>query len=177
MNDILIKTNYRATRKQTFLEKLYMRHRMQLIRYATNMIDNFYAEDVVQDVFMSLLQQGYQFISEMVALKLLYISIHHRCIDLLRNNQIVNNYKKSYKKEEYSSQYDKLLTKEFFLTIESRIAILPPKCKQVFILKYRDERNSPEISKMLGLSVRTVENQVYIARNILRKHLNTYLIS
>lgn len=51
MNDILIKTDYRTTRKQTFLEKLYMRNRIQLIRYATSMIDNFYAEDVVQDVF------------------------------------------------------------------------------------------------------------------------------
>ena len=177
MNDILIKTDYRTTRKQTFLEKLYMRNRIQLIRYATSMIDNFYAEDVVQDVFTTLLQQNYHFISEMIALRFLYASVHHRCIDLLRNNQIVNNYKKSYKQEEYISQCDTLLTKEFFLTIESRIAILPSKCKQVFILKYRDERNNPEISQLLGLSVRTVENQVYIARNILRKHLNTYLIS
>lgn len=177
MNEIPFKKDYKATKQQILLEDLYIKNRIYLIRYATNLIDYFYAEDVVQDVFISLLQQNFHFISEMVTLRLLYTSVYHRCIDLLRNRQVIRNYEKSYKNDNDTNQCDVLLIKEFFLTMENQIATLPPKCKQIFILKYRDERNNPEISKMLGLSVRTVENQVYIARNILRKHLNTYLIS
>lgn len=89
------------------------------------------------------------------------------------------NYENTYKVEAgiANDRYDNLQLKELFWTVENKISSLPPKCKQIFVLKYRNERSNPEISQLLGLSVRTVENQVYIARNILREYLKTYLCS
>lgn len=70
-----------------------------------------------------------------------------------------------------------LLTKEFFVIVENRIKGLPPKCKQIFVMKYKNEYSNPEISEKLGLSIRTVENQIYIARNVLREYVDSYLCS
>ena len=92
---------------------------------------------------------------------------------MLRHKQIVQHYETAHsdkKREEVSiGEYNELLTKEFFIIVENGIDTLPPKCKQIFVMK--------EISNLLGLSLRTVENQVYIARNVLQKYIDSYLCS
>ena len=52
---------------------------------------------------------------------------------------------------------------------------LPEKCRQVFILSRAENLSNSEISKKLGISIRTVENQVYRAIKILRKKLKNYM--
>lgn len=164
------------------LEKIYGKYKSYLIKYAEKvMSDEFYAEDVVQDVFIGLLQQTNYYVSEAAALKYIYTAIFNRCIDLIRHKQIAQRYKNVFSdkkgKEINVDEYDHLLKKEFFMIVENRIDTLPPKCKQIFIMKSRKEFSNSEISNLLGLSLRTIENQVYIARNVLRKYVDSYLCS
>ena len=57
------------------LERIYGKYRNSFIRYAGKVLsDEFYAEDVVQDVFTGLFQQTNYFVSEMAALKCIYIA-------------------------------------------------------------------------------------------------------
>ena len=64
------------------LERIYGKYRNSFIRYAGKVLsDEFYAEDVVQDVFTGL-----------AALKCIYIAIYNRSIDMLRHKQIVQHY-------------------------------------------------------------------------------------
>ena len=66
------------------LERIYGKYRNSFIRYAGKVLsDEFYAEDVVQDVFTGLFQQTNYFVSEMAALKCIYIAIYNRSIDML----------------------------------------------------------------------------------------------
>ena len=127
------------------LERIYGKYRNSFIRYAGKVLsDEFYAEDVVQDVFTGLFQQTHS----------------------------------DKKREEVSiGEYNELLTKEFFIIVENGIDTLPPKCKQIFVMKSRKSLSNSEISNLLGLSLRTVENEVYIARNVLRKYIDSYLCS
>lgn len=75
------------------LERIYGKYRNSFIRYAGKVLsDEFYAEDVVQDVFTRLFQQTNYFVSEMAALKCIYIAIYNRSIDMLRHKQIVQHY-------------------------------------------------------------------------------------
>ena len=64
-----------------------------------------------------------------------------------------------------------------FCDCGEKINSLPPKCKQIFIMKFQKEFSNPEISRNLGLSLRTIENQLYIARGVLRKQTDRYLCS
>jgi RNA polymerase sigma-70 factor (ECF subfamily) len=52
---------------------------------------------------------------------------------------------------------------------------LPEKCRKVFILSRVEKLSNNEISESLGISVRTVENQIYRAIKILKKKLKNYL--
>lgn len=149
------------------LEDIYKKFKNCFMRYAGKVLSSeFYAEDVVQDVFIGLFQQTNYFVSEAAALKYIYAAIYNRCIDLVRHRQIAQRYEEIYSNEKnrvvHINGYNDLLAKEFFVIVEKRINSLPPKCKQIFIMKFQKEFSNPEISRNLGLSLRTIENQLYI---------------
>lgn len=51
---------------------------------------------------------------------------------------------------------------------------MPPKCREVFILSKIEDMSNAEIGRRLGISVKTVENQITRGRRILRRHLQGY---
>lgn len=89
--------------------------------------DEFYAEDVVQDVFTGLFRQTNYFVSEAVALKYIYTAIYNRCIDLIRRKQIIQRYETVYgdkrREEVRVDEYNALLVKELFIIVEKRMKI------------------------------------------------------
>ena len=164
MNTQLMIAGYCPVGNYSF-EIIYKKYHTFFVHYAEKtMGEELYAEDVVQDVFINLLQQTNYFVSEGAVLKYIYKALYNRCIDLIRHKQIEQHY------EEVSGN-------DFFVIVENRIKGLPPKCKQIFVMKYKNEYSNPEISEKLGLSIRTVENQIYIARNVLREYVDSYLCS
>ena len=114
-------------------------------------------------------------------MKYIYKALYNRCIDFIRHKQIEQHYEEVSGNDFISALnrdgHNTLLTKEFFVIVENRIKGIPPKCKQIFVMKYKNEYSNPEISEKLGLSIRTVENQIYIARNVLREYVDSYLCS
>ena len=52
---------------------------------------------------------------------------------------------------------------------------LPPKCREVFLLSRVEEMPNADISKHLGISVKTVENQITRGLKLLRRHLRRYM--
>ena len=78
------------------LEDIYKKFKNCFMRYAGKVLSSeFYAEDVVQDVFIGLFQQTNYFVSEAAALKYIYAAIYNRCIDLVRHRQIAQRYEES----------------------------------------------------------------------------------
>ncbi len=51
---------------------------------------------------------------------------------------------------------------------------LPAKCREVFLLSRMEGLSNAEIGKQLGVSVKTVENQITRALKVLRRHLRKY---
>lgn len=51
---------------------------------------------------------------------------------------------------------------------------LPPKCKTIYYLSRDEEMNNQEIADRLGISVKTVENQITIAIKKLKEFLQPY---
>jgi RNA polymerase sigma-70 factor (ECF subfamily) len=52
---------------------------------------------------------------------------------------------------------------------------LPTKCREIFLLCRMEGMSNAEISEHLGISVKTVENQITRGLKILRRHLRRYI--
>jgi RNA polymerase sigma-70 factor, ECF subfamily len=57
---------------------------------------------------------------------------------------------------------------------EKAVVKLPEQCREIFILSKQQDMKSSEIATKLGLSVRTVENQIYKAIRIVRQEMVDY---
>ncbi len=62
----------------------------------------------------------------------------------------------------------KMLEERLVLVVNTK---LPKKCREVFLLSRMEEMSNAEISEHLGISPKTVENQITRALKILRRHL------
>ncbi|MFZ4726991.1 MAG: sigma-70 family RNA polymerase sigma factor, partial [Paludibacter sp.] len=66
-------------------------------------------------------------------------------------------------------------TSELQQRIEKALTKLPPQCKRVFEMSRMEQLSYSEISKNLGISINTVENQVSKALKIFRIELKDFL--
>lgn len=95
MNTQLMIAGYCPVGNYSF-EIIYKKYHTFFVHYAEKtMGEELYAEDVVQDVFINLLQQTNYFVSEGAVLKYIYKALYNRCIDLIRHKQINSIMKKS----------------------------------------------------------------------------------
>lgn len=61
--------------------------------------------------------------------------------------------------------------------INQAIESLPQKCREVFTLSYIMDRQNKEISKLLDISVSTVEKHINYALKVLRKLLQNKIVA
>ena len=64
-----------------------------------------------------------------------------------------------------------LFNAELGRIIDAAIDRLSPRCREVFRMSYLEDIPDKEIAARLGISVRTVENQIYAALKQLRADL------
>ncbi len=65
--------------------------------------------------------------------------------------------------------------KELEIKIQAALNKLPPKCKAIFVLSRFEEMKHKEIAYTLGLSLKTVENQMGIALKKMKEEISDYL--
>lgn len=74
-----------------------------------------------------------------------------------------------------SSVEDQYLHSELEQNVRAAIDTLPPKCRTVFHLSRFEDMTYQEIADQMGISIKTVENQMSKALRILREKLKGYL--
>ena len=135
------------------------------------------AEEIVQDVFLKLWEKRRQ-IEEITNIETyLFVAIKNRSL----------NYLKSTKKEVMmdldaqtpSLQYgltpeSTLLNQELELKLDQAIAGLPEKCRHIFQLIRMQGHSYKAAAEILGISAKTVENQLSIALKKIRGVLDEY---
>lgn len=68
-----------------------------------------------------------------------------------------------------------LMRKELMDKIQIALDTLPPKCKAIFVLSRFEEMKNKQIAEVLGLSLKTVENQMGIALKKMKDELKNYI--
>lgn len=120
--------------------------------------DNDVAEDLVQDVFISLLESGYKFKGENGVKYFLYSSLKNKCISHFRKQKVRDKYYQDIlsSREETEHFWDKVLEEDVYARLMTAIDTLPPQCKLVMTLTL-DGLKASEIAEKLHISIDTVK--------------------
>lgn len=151
-----------------------------LCMYAMHYIhDMDIAQDIVEDCFVSVLQKGLP--AENSVASYMHVAVRNRAIDYLRRKKF-ECLQAPGQIEEYDYFTDDMDDDIFDGSQEeSRIweALdrLPEKRRQIFILSRRDGLSHEEIAKELGLSTRTVKNQISRALATFDQKIFTKILS
>lgn len=156
---------------------IYREHTPFLCAYAGKFVDRETARDMVQDVFMKIWVQRETSPVTGSFRAYLYRAVRNHCINWLEHQKVKANHEtqqmldlKIREAAYFHSPEQLLIQQEQLNAVHQAIEKLPEKNRQVFKQAYFDDKKASEIADELGLSVRTVETQIYKALKTLRKH-------
>lgn len=143
------------------------------------------AENIVQDVFLSLWEQERFLLPQINVFAFLFTSVKNKCVDLIRHRMIIQKTEDLLQDEYQSTLYMNHLSLEAFdeknlseldieTIIQKAIDALPDKCREIFILSKIEGKKQKEIAQNLHISVNTVESQMAIAYKKLKETLRDY---
>ncbi len=161
-------------------EILYKRHWETLYKTAFYILQDADAcKDIVQSIFIWLWEhrQTIQIESLKPYLK---SAVKFKVANFIRANKIRGSFFEDLNKFSPTklppTSEELIEIKELNAIIQHAIANLPEKCRNIFILSRTHNLNNREIAERLGISVKTVENQITIAIRKIRSSLNSLIL-
>ena len=150
---------------EIFFRKLYL----PLGMYALRIVDDAdVAEDMVQDAFLNTWErlEGGLEISNFKAF--MYRSVRNECLSYLSSlkEKVGEEFIPEAGEEEIDTSFRDA-------RIWKAIDELPEKCRDIFLMSKRDGYSNEEIADELGISIKTVKNQMTKAFSRLREALNS----
>jgi len=156
-------------------EEIFKMHYKALCNAANKILDDKDAsEDVVQDVFLKLWSKRNE-LSVIQSIKsYLYRATINTSLNYLESNKKIIRLQDS----EFTTAVnggEELQHKELETKINEAINQLPPKCKVIFVLSRYEGMKYQQIADHLEISIKTVENQMGKALQMLRERLKPFL--
>jgi RNA polymerase sigma-70 factor (ECF subfamily) len=143
-------------------------------RYTGNKEDS---KDLVQSTFIKLWEKRKE-LNETRTLEGFLFTVHkNNCLDYLRLRKAKTPYLAGDPTfdSDTNTPFDQIISKELEIKINKAILDLPAKCREIFECSRIKGMKYAEIAQKLNLSVKTVEGQMSIALERLRKTLIEYL--
>ncbi len=158
-------------------EILYKTYQPGLVNFAYFYLKNEQeAIDTVQELFMNIWEKREAFPTTENPKAYLMTAVKHRCFNKLNRTKVQNNSIGIL--EEVSipdTTVSNLEAKQTEATIKNAINTLPEKCREIFILSRYEQLSYKEIANVLGISAKTVENQIGNAIKVIRKSILFFL--
>jgi len=150
---------------QIAFERIYIRYWETLLKSSYRILkDRDACFDVLQEVFLWLWQNRTRIEVRSIKFYLL-AATRYQIANRIRKEKVKQTFldhSKSIKIDEFYDA-DDLEFKEFKQMILTFIDKLPERCKEIFQLSRNEHLSNKDIAKQLGISEKTVENQLTIA--------------
>lgn len=160
-----------STWDENVFHQLYNNYYKALVNYAMQMLGTQdSAEDVVQNAFMQLWQQGRQSRGDNYIRAFLYNITRNAAIDRLRHDKIVQDYQESYEINA-NGEEDSIFTEEVFRQLFEEIDRLPSRQREIFLLLMKGQKNR-EIAENLNIAEETVKKLRFRGMKTLRQRMN-----
>ncbi|MGZ5135440.1 MAG: RNA polymerase sigma-70 factor [Flavitalea sp.] len=160
-------------------EMLFKAHFRRLYAYAYTIVkEEMAAEEMVQNVFFKIWEKHAGRDIAFPALAYLYKSVYHESLNYLKHQKVKAAYQSHtihHMKNETDHASKKVMLSELEQQINKALNELPEQCRTIFQMSRFEELKYQEIADRLGLSIKTIENQMGKALKILRVKLVDYL--
>jgi RNA polymerase sigma-70 factor (ECF subfamily) len=161
-------------------EQVFKSHFKSLHSYACTITrDPPHAEEIVQGIFVRLWEKRKEIdIRESIA-TYLYRAVHNESLNYLKHLKVRAVYQshtmRQNKSPDPGKAAEKLNLSELEQRLEKALRELPEQCRTIFQLSRFEELKYKDIADRLGLSIKTVENQMGKALKLLRLKLVDFL--
>jgi RNA polymerase sigma-70 factor (ECF subfamily) len=160
-------------------EQLFKAHFKALHSYASVMLyQDSHAEEIVQNMFVRLWEKRALLDVQISVKAYLYKCVHNDCLNYIKHHKIKTKYQDHAAfamSDQTENTSDKLVLSELQDRLQAAMNELPEQCRTIFQMSRFEELKYREIAEQLGLSVKTVENQMGKALRILRVKLVDFL--
>jgi RNA polymerase sigma-70 factor (family 1) len=161
--------------KFVFDELFHMYHQKIYFLILSKTKSSYIAEETTQLVFIKLWNYRHHLDESLPLSQQIFRIARTTLIDVLRKDAVYSAMKqKMLASPEVLDGFATMEAKELNETLQEAVQKLPPVRRKVFELSRNDSRSHKEISKLLSLSVKTVETHIRLALKQLR-HLMIWL--
>lgn len=153
-------------------DHIFRRYHAALCVYATRLVkDAHLAEDIVEEVFMKVLQRNpfKKAVSDWRTF--LYVSVRNSCYKHLQRSNPLGQLSPSLLEAPDETDGEVLYT-EVYNQVMYALDALPDKCGKVIRMAYLENKSTTEIASTLGVTESTVYNQKARGLSLLRKMLS-----
>lgn len=156
-------------------QETFYKYYEPLCKYAFTIVKEPHScEDIVQETFLRVWEKKQNLIGSEELTWYLYTAIRNNCLSFLEKKQktvlgdfngqeVIETPGERPQPNIKEADYDTLL--------KNALDNLPPKCREVFVLSRVSNLTYKQISESLGISIKTVENQMGKALKILRAYI------
>jgi RNA polymerase sigma-70 factor (ECF subfamily) len=147
-----------------------------LYTYAYTILrDSHLAEEIVQEIFAKFYIRAQRIRITTSLESYLYRSVYNESINYQKHQRAKANYRKFIlHRQELAARP---LDSGDYLELEAKLQLaleeLPEQCRTIFQLSRFEELKYREIAERLGVSIKTVENQLSKALRVMRKRLRS----
>ena len=163
----------------TAFEMLFKTHYQPLCNYAYTFVqDRDEAEEIVQATFLSIWEKRENLDIRTAFKPYLYAMVRNACLNLIKHEKIKQVHVQgelAVAERSVESVSRTIMAAELETKIQYAMEKLPEQCRLVFKLSRFEELKYAEIAEQLGISIKTVENQMGKALKIMRDQLRDYL--
>jgi RNA polymerase sigma-70 factor (ECF subfamily) len=179
LNTDTFSANLFLIKNRADFEMLFKAHYSSLCSYADGFLKNLEAsEDVVQDVMFRIWTGRETLVIETSVRSYLFRAVRNGCMNVLKHHHIRGKYRSFRERETMVNQRspeEEMIIMELEEKIWKAIDQLPLERRKVFIMNRYDRLTYNQIAIELGISVKTVENQMSKALSFLREELSDLL--
>ena len=132
------------------------------------------AEEVVNDVFVTLWQNAEKISIQSSLKAYLHRSVINRSLNLLDKNKRDHQQQENSLQSEEAAESKELETNELKIRLYQAIDQLPEQCRKVFRMSRFEQLRQQEIADRLGISIKTVKNHITNALQQLKRVLDDW---
>ena len=154
------------------LADLYRDHRVRLVRLASLLVDDpLTAEDVVQEAFTGLHRHWSGLRDEAAAVGYLRTAVVNGSRSVLRRRRTARDYIPPHQVNARSAESLAMLSAEHQAVVDA-LATLPPRQREVLVLRYYGGLSESEIADATGISRGTVKSTASRAMDTVARAMN-----